>query len=94
MCKTRGSFTCNIGGINTWKTRDISKRVCTFNLFSTCIPRGTINHIPRVFHVAVPTGKDVLNAPKNYYTIREDKTCVCILNTGNHFVQYNNHNNK
>ena len=31
------------------------KRVWAFNLFSTCI-RGTITHIPRVFHVAVPAG--------------------------------------
>ena len=32
------------------------KRACAFNLFSPGIPRGTITHIPRVFHVAVPAG--------------------------------------
>ena len=32
------------------------KGVCAFNLLSTCISRGTITHIPSVFHVAVPAG--------------------------------------
>ena len=65
--KTRGLFTCIIGVINTWKIRGsftciiggiitLKTRVCAFNLFYTCIPRGKITHIPRVFHVAVPAG--------------------------------------
>ena len=36
------------------------KRVCAFNLFSTCISRGTITHMPRVFHVALPSGVGVV----------------------------------
>ena len=39
---------------NTWYKH--LKRVCAFNLFSTCNPSVTITLIPRVFHVAVPVG--------------------------------------
>ena len=47
MGNTSGSFTC--------MCNDLAFSTC----FSTFIPRGTITHIPCVFHVAVPAGFSV-----------------------------------